>query len=481
MAKVKTQFVCQSCGYNSSKWLGRCPSCETWSSMLEEKSAGELPATTRDSVMEMVGMHGSLSRGGVSAKEWVPLDPENLDEVMAAQAKGGGEQKRLSTGMGELDRVLGGGLIPDSFVLLGGDPGIGKSTLLLQMARGLHQQHKDLKILYVSGEESVDQIRGRAHRMGVKGSGRIFLATETQLEQVFATVKELKPHVIVMDSLQTFSSGSLESAPGSVSQVREVAARLMTLAKSAGIAVWLVGHVTKDGNIAGPKAVEHMVDTVLYFEAEAGATYRLLRTVKNRFGSTRELGVFEMDGEGLREVSNPSSLFLSERKEPVPGTAVSASLEGSRPLLVELQALVAPTSLSVPRRTSVGLDSTRISLLAAILEKHMRLRLAEQDLFFNVAGGLKLTEPACDLAAAAAIWSSFEERAFPADWVFVGELGLTGEVRRVAQLDIRIEEAKKLGFKTIVVPRNSMDLIGKISGITLIPVSRVDELPGIFK
>jgi DNA repair protein RadA/Sms len=383
--------------------------------------------------------------------------------------------------MGELDRALGGGMVPDSFVLLGGDPGIGKSTLLLQMARGLHAEHADLRILYVSGEESVDQIRGRAHRLGVRGGGRIFLATETQLEQVFATIKELKPHVVVMDSLQTFSSGTLESAPGSVSQVREVAVRLMALAKSAGISVWLVGHVTKDGSIAGPKAVEHMVDTVLYFEAEAGATYRLLRTVKNRFGSTRELGVFEMDGEGLREVTNPSQLFLSERKTPVPGTAVSASLEGSRPILVELQALVAPTSLSVPRRTSVGMDGPRISLIAAILEKHMRLELAKQDLFFNVAGGLKIVEPACDLAAAAAIWSSFEEKAFPNDWVFLGELGLTGEVRKVPQLEQRIEEAKKLGFKTLVVPRGSTEKIAKIAGIRLIPIARIDEIPGIFK
>jgi DNA repair protein RadA/Sms len=430
--------------------------------------------------MEMVGVHGALRSGVGGGVDWVPLDPENPNGPGAVKSSVSGEQKRLSTGMGELDRVLGGGLIPDSFVLLGGDPGIGKSTLLLQMARGLHQKNQDLKILYVSGEESVDQIRGRAHRLGVRGEGRIFLATATQLEQVFATVKELKPHVLVMDSLQTFSIGSLESAPGSVSQVREVAVRLMALAKTAGIAVWLVGHVTKDGNIAGPKAVEHMVDTVLYFEAEAGATYRLLRTVKNRYGSTRELGVFEMEGEGLREVANPSSLFLSERKEAVPGTAVSASLEGSRPLLIELQALVAPTTLAVPRRTSVGMEGARVSLLAAILEKHMRLPLASQDLFFNVAGGLKISEPACDLAAAAAIWSSFEEKAFPLDWIFIGELGLTGEVRRVVQLDTRIEEAKKLGFKNAVIPRSSLELLGKVSGIKLHPLSRIDELPRIF-
>ncbi|MGK5081987.1 DNA repair protein RadA [Bdellovibrionota bacterium FG-1] len=468
-AKVKTHYSCQTCGYNTTKWLGRCPGCEAWNTFIEEKPQSEFRSTR-----EAIGIPRS-------ARDWVPLDPEDDESGEPSTGSGLVAQKRLNTGMGELDRVLGGGLIPDSFVLVGGDPGIGKSTLLLQMARGLHQKNPELKILYVSGEESIDQIRGRAHRLGVAGKGRIFLATETQLEQVFATIKELKPQVVIMDSLQTFSSGSLESAPGSVSQVREVAVKLMALAKSAGISVWLVGHVTKEGNIAGPKAVEHMVDTVLYFEAEAGATYRLLRTVKNRFGSTRELGVFEMEGEGLREVANPSSLFLGERTEPVAGVAVGVSLEGSRPLLIELQALVTPTTLAMPRRTSVGIEATRISLLAAILEKHMRLGLAEQDLFFNVAGGLKINEPACDLAAAAAIWSSYEEKAIPSGWAFIGELGLTGEVRRVAQLEERMAESKKLGFKTLVVPRSSMDRVAKLSGIRLCPISRVDEIPEIVK
>jgi DNA repair protein RadA/Sms len=426
--------------------------------------------------MEMAGVHGPLRAGGTDGSDWVLLD---------AEESGSKPQNRLTTGVGELDRVLGGGLVPDSFVLLGGEPGIGKSTLLLQMAQGLLTQHADIRILYVSGEESVDQIRGRAHRLGVRGGDRVFLAAETQLERVFATVKEVKPDILLMDSLQTFSSGSLESAPGSVSQVREITARLMALAKTAGISVWLVGHVTKEGSIAGPKAVEHMVDTVLYFETESGQSYRLLRAVKNRFGSSRELGVFEMDGEGLREVANPSSLFLSDRKEPVPGTAVSAALEGSRPLLVELQALVASTALAVPRRTSVGMDSARIALIAAILEKHMKLPLAEEDLFFNVAGGLKLTEPACDLAAAAAIWSSYEEKPLPAGWVFIGEVGLTGEVRRVSQADVRIEEARKLGFSTIVIPRSALDRaraqLGKNTyGIKLLPVSSVTELPGLL-
>lgn len=469
--KTKTQYSCQNCGYNSTKWLGRCPGCESWNTLVEERVGGEAEfRSARDTVLEMAGVHGV---GGSAKSDWVPLDGKDEESR---------PQRRLETGMAELNRVLGGGMVPDSFVLLGGDPGIGKSTLLLQMARGVRENHPDLKLLYVSGEESVEQIRGRAHRLGVKGEGHIFLAAETQLERVFANVKELKPHVLIMDSLQTFSSGFLESAPGSVSQVREVATRLMALAKSAGISVWLVGHVTKDGNIAGPKTVEHMVDTVLYFESEGGQSYRLLRAVKNRFGSSRELGVFEMDGEGLREVANPSSLFLSERGEPVPGTAISAALEGSRPLLVEVQALVAHTVLAVPRRTSVGMDSARISLVAAILEKHMRLSLAEQDLFFNVAGGLRLSEPACDLAAAAAIWSSFEERPLPADWVFVGELGLTGEVRRVSQLEIRIEEAKKLGFKTLVLPQGSMERLGcAAEGVRVLPISRIADLPRLLR
>ncbi len=484
MAKIKTQYSCQNCGYSTSKWLGRCPGCESWSTLVEERIEPESSKSSiKSTALEMAGIHGPTLTGG---KHWVSLDAEEGEDG----EEGGKPQhlRRLSTGIGELNRVLGGGLVPDSFVLLGGDPGIGKSTLLLQMAKGIREQHPDLTILYVSGEESVDQIRNRAHRLGVRGEGRVFLAAETQLEQVFATTKELKPHVLVMDSLQTFSSGALEAAPGSVSQVRDVALRLMALAKSAGIAVWLVGHVTKEGSIAGPKAVEHMVDTVLYFEAEAGQSYRLLRTVKNRFGSSRELGVFEMEGDGLREVANPSSLFLSERTQPVAGTAIATALEGTRPILVELQALVASSTLAVPRRTSVGMESARISLIAAILEKHMKLPLAEEDLFFNVAGGLRLSEPAADLAAAAAIWSSCEEIAIPPSWVFIGELGLTGEVRRVSQMDLRIEEARKLGFNTLVLPKSTpkaiLDAAAGRKGdgeLKIIQVARIDELPKIFR
>ena len=466
--KIKTQYACQNCGFVTSKWLGKCPSCDSWNSLIEEKTQA------------LKAAEGSLAELRAHLKQGVShaelLDPSQ--ESGAEQAV----QARFSTGISELDRVLGGGLVKDSFCLLGGDPGIGKSTILLQMAQGLLKSQSELRVLYVSGEESLDQIRGRAKRLGVQGGQRVWLAAETQLERVFDLVQEVKPDVVILDSLQTFASAQLESAPGSVSQVREVAARLMTLAKTSGINVWLVGHVTKDGNIAGPKVVEHMVDTVLYFEGDGGYSYRLLRTVKNRFGSTRELGVFEMDSEGLREVKNPSSLFLSERKQAVPGTAVAASLEGSRPLLIELQALVVPSGLAVPRRTAVGIDQTRVALIAAILERHVRLSLSQQDLFFNVAGGMRLSEPACDLAAAAAIWSSANEVAVPSDWIFIGELGLTGEVRKVSQTDARVSEAKKLGFSTVVLPEGtSKHLFEKIEGMRTLPIGRIDELKKVFQ
>jgi DNA repair protein RadA/Sms len=476
MAKVKTQYSCQTCGYVCAKWLGKCPSCEAWNSFLEETTAA--PTASDSAALSNVREEFRTSRD--LSPDWVSLDEGAVESGAVAPP----QSKRLATGISELDRVLGGGLVSDSFTLLGGDPGIGKSTLLLQMAGGLREKQPKIKILYASGEESVEQIRTRAHRLGIYGQGQIYLAAETELEKVFASVKELRPDVLIIDSLQTFSSGYVQSAPGSVTQVREVAARLMALAKTAGISVWLVGHVTKEGNIAGPKTVEHMVDTVLYFEGEGGQSYRLLRTVKNRFGSSRELGVFEMDGEGLREVSNPSSLFLSERTHSVSGTAICAPLEGSRPLLVELQALVTPSGLAVPRRTSVGIEGARISLLAAILEKHMKLQLAQQDLFFNVAGGLRISEPACDLAAAAAIWSSYEDRPLPLGWAFVGELGLTGEVRRVSQTDLRIEEAKRLGFKAIVLPQSTppiiLERLAKEKSLKIVLIGRIDELPRIF-
>lgn len=458
--KVKTQYSCQSCGHISLKWLGKCPDCGSWNSFTEEKIQSS-KSSSQAAVREAFGERGPASG-------WVSLGDENVMKELNSQ--------RIPTGSSELDRVLGGGMVRDGFVLIGGDPGIGKSTLLLQVAHGLTQQSEIGKILYVSGEESIPQIQSRAKRLNIGADQRILLATETQLEKVLSLVQEVKPTLLIMDSLQTFSTGYVESAPGTVSQVREVTSRLMNVAKSAKIAVWLVGHVTKEGAIAGPKIVEHLVDTVLYFEGDSGQTLRLLRTVKNRFGNTNELGVFEMTSDGLLDVANPSSLFLSERPDTVMGTAITATIEGSRPLLVELQALCVPSPYSTPRRTSVGLDSQKLALLTAVMEKHIHLPLLNQDLFFNVAGGLKLTEPSCDLAAIASMVSALTEKAIPSGSVFLGEVGLTGEVRKVSQIETRIEEAKKLGFKRVYLPASQMERAKKIKGIELVSIGLVSEL-----
>jgi len=460
--KNKTQYSCQGCGFNATKWLGRCPECGAWNSLVEEKIIN-----TKDA--SIAAVRDSFHIPGRTAAGIIRLSDENKNLV-------GGASNRSLTHSRELDRVLGGGMVPDGFVLIGGDPGIGKSTLLLQVADGFTQSNPDKKILYVSGEESLEQIQARAKRLKIKNSDSIFLAAETQLEKVFGLVKEAEPSLLIMDSLQTFSTGFIDSAPGTVSQVREVTSRLMNLAKSARIAVWLVGHVTKDGSIAGPKIVEHLVDTVLYFEGESGQTLRLLRTVKNRFGNTNELGVFEMTSDGLVDVLNPSSLFLSERTQDVMGTAIVATIDGSRPLLVELQALCVPSPYGTPRRTSVGLDSQKLALLTAVLEKHAEAGLLNQDLFFNVAGGLKLSEPACDLASMAAIFSAIIERPIPSSTVFLGEVGLTGEVRKVSQIELRIDEAKKLGFKEVILPHSQMDRAKKTKGIALVGIQHVSEL-----
>ena len=460
--KVKTQYSCQSCGYHTSKWLGKCPECGSWNSFVEEKIS-----QTKNSSIAAVREQFQAGMGG-------PTTTVLLGDETATQNST--NKHRNSTGSAELDRVLGGGLVRDGFVLIGGDPGIGKSTLLLQVAQGLTENAGIQKVLYVTGEESIEQIQNRAKRLKIRNQGNIYLAAETQLEKVLDLVKELKPELLFVDSLQTFSTGFIESAPGTVSQVREVTSRLMNLAKSAGIAVWLVGHVTKDGSIAGPKVVEHLVDTVLYFEGESGQTMRLLRTVKNRFGNTNELGVFEMTSDGLVDVANPSSLFLSERTEEVMGTAIVSTLEGSRPLLVELQALCVPSPYGTPRRTSVGLDSQKLAILTAVLEKYLSATLLNQDLFFNVAGGLRLSEPACDLASMAAIYSAIREIPIPSSVVFLGEVGLTGEVRKVSQIEIRVEEAKKLGFKEVMLPLSQMERAKKVKGIKLSSISHVTEL-----
>lgn len=448
------------------KWLGKCGDCGAWNSFVEET------ITTGAAHDKSIAAVKDQFRTSSPHPQVVALDADLSDGT-------GNKSQRIPTGSAELDRVLGGGLTPDSFVLIGGDPGIGKSTLLLQVAQGVLKTLD--RVLIVSGEESVEQIQNRAKRLGVEVEGKAFLACETQLERVFEIVKQVKPQVLIMDSLQTFATQYSESAPGTVSQVREVSSRLMTLAKTAHINVWLVGHVTKDGSIAGPKIVEHLVDTVLYFEGDQGQSLRLLRTVKNRFGNTNELGVFEMTSEGLVDVPNPSALFLNERSHDAHGTAITATIEGSRPLLVELQALCVASPFATPRRTSVGLDSQKLGLLTAVLEKHAEQTLVGQDLYFNVAGGLKLTETACDLAAVVAIYSAIREIKIPPSHVFLGEVGLTGDVRKINQLEVRLDEAKKLGFTVAFVPKSQMDRAKKAKGIELVPLGRVREIPDLLE
>ncbi len=442
--KTKSFYTCQSCGYQSAKWLGKCPDCNSWNTMAEELAL-------KGGKQETTGF-----------PESVPLP---INEV-ADEA-----QKRLSCGISEIDRVLGGGLVPGSLVLIGGDPGIGKSTLLLQATN--HLAKSVGKILYVSGEESAQQVRMRGLRMEVDAAG-LFILTETSLEKIVTHVGHLKPKAIVIDSIQTMFTSTLESAPGSVSQVRETAGRIMILAKGSGIPVFLVGHVTKDGSIAGPRVLEHMVDTVLYFEGDAGHPFRILRAVKNRFGSTNEIGVFEMKEGGLCEVKNPSELFLSERPIGVSGSVVVATLEGSRPLLVELQALVSTSPLGMPRRTTIGVDHNRLALLVAVLEKKVGLNLAGQDIFLNVAGGVKLNEPAADLGMVVAVASSHLDKAIDPQTMLLGEIGLAGEVRGITQPEMRVREAAKLGFNRCLLPTGNLKQV-KVKGMELISVRSVEE------
>ncbi|HEY1585701.1 MAG TPA: DNA repair protein RadA [Polyangia bacterium] len=420
MAKTSTRFVCQNCGYASGKWLGRCPECAEWNSLVEEAMQSGKPA------------------GAVSSTD----KPRPISEVDVDHAP------RMKTGLGELDRVLGGGLVAGSLVLLGGDPGIGKSTLLLQALDGLARAGKS--ILYVSGEESVQQTALRAARLGVKTPSLHVLA-ETQLERILDQAATMKPAVLAVDSVQTIHSASLESIPGSLGQVREAAGRLLTHAKTKNVPVVLVGHVTKDGSLAGPKTLEHVVDCVLYFEGERTHNYRILRTTKNRFGSTNEIGVFEMRAEGLGEVQNPSALFLAERPLGAPGSVVVASVEGSRPILVEIQALVAHAA-GLPRRTALGIDPNRVSLLLAVIERRAGVDVLGQDVFVNVAGGVRLSEPASDLGVLAAVVSSARGRPVDAHTLCFGEVGLAGEVRAVGGAELRLAEAKKLGFRRCVLP-----------------------------
>jgi len=436
MAKSRTQFVCQACGSVSSRWAGKCDACGEWNTLVEE------------------GRAGGIGSGPPS------LRPARKGRPVALTSLAGEieDAPRIASGIGELDRATGGGFVRGSALLVGGDPGIGKSTLLTQAAAALAAQGH--RIVYVSGEEAVAQIRLRAQRLGVAASA-VELAAETNVEDILATVGDgRRPDLVILDSIQTLWTDAADSAPGTVTQVRAAAQTLIRYAKSTGAAIVLVGHVTKEGQIAGPRVVEHMVDAVLYFEGEGGHHYRILRTVKNRFGPTDEIGVFEMSDKGLREVSNPSELFLGERHAAAPGAAVFAGIEGTRPVLVEIQALVAPTSLGTPRRAIVGWDSARLAMVLAVLEAHCGLRFGIHDVYLNVAGGYRIAEPAADLAVAAALVSSLTGLALPADCVYFGEISLSGAIRPVAHAQQRLKEAEKLGFGRAVLPRGSEEQPG---------------------
>ncbi|MGG2197256.1 DNA repair protein RadA [Paenibacillus validus] len=448
MSKTKTKFYCQQCGYESPKWLGKCPGCEAWNTFVEEV----------ETVSKSRGSHTSITNKKEKAISIIDIESS--------------EEARIVTRNKELNRVLGGGLVPGSLILVGGDPGIGKSTLLLQTSHELTAQM--LKVLYISGEESVRQTKLRADRLQAV-SPLLFVLSETNVEFIEAAIEEVQPDFIVIDSIQTVYHPAVASAPGSVSQVRECTGHFMRIAKVKGIATVLVGHVTKEGAIAGPRLLEHMVDCVLYFEGERHHSYRVLRAVKNRFGSTNEIGIFEMRESGLVEVDNPSELFLSERPLGVAGSTVVASMEGTRPVLVELQALISTTNFPSPRRMATGYDHNRLSLIIAVLEKRMGMFLQNQDAYLNVAGGVKLDEPAVDLAVAVSIASSFRDQPTqPFDVVF-GEVGLTGEVRGVSRVDQRVREAQKLGFKRVIMPQKSLKGWIPPKGIEIIGVQTVAE------
>lgn len=451
MAKNRTIYSCQGCGNSSHKWLGKCPECGGWNTFVEEK-------------VEPEPKRSVLVPGASFAPQ--PISALNM-----------AEEDRIRTGISELDRVLGGGMVPGSAVLIGGDPGIGKSTLLLQ-AMGAHAA-AGRKVLYVTGEESIRQIRLRGERLGAL-SENLLVYSETCVEKIMEAIKETKPGVVVIDSVQTVFSEAFESSPGSVSQVREVSARLIATAKTLEVPIFLVGHVTKDGAIAGPKVLEHMVDTVLYFEGERGHAFRILRAVKNRFGSVMEIGVFEMKEEGLEEVSNPSEIFLAERPLDASGSAVVSSLEGTRTILVEVQSLVCQTLFGVPRRTVVGVDYNKVMLLAAVLEKKAGMALANHDIFIKVAGGMKLEEPAIDLGVLASITSNFLDKPIEHRTVIFGEVGLAGEVRAISQVEPRIREAEKLGFKRCIMPKDNLKGSKKSGGMKLDGVSTIKEAIGKF-
>ncbi|MEK4222186.1 DNA repair protein RadA [Bacillus sp. FSL W8-0116] len=449
MVKKKTKFICQSCGYESPKWMGRCPGCGEWNQMVEE-----------------VDMTGRQKKTFIHSESSRISKPSPLITVQST------EEPRTTTNMKEFNRVLGGGIVAGSLVLIGGDPGIGKSTLLLQISRQLASGGH--KVLYISGEESAKQIKLRADRLNVDSSN-LYIYSETNLELINLAIDQLNPEFVIIDSIQTVYHPEVTSAPGSVSQVRESTAEFMRMAKVQGMAIFIVGHVTKEGSIAGPRILEHMVDTVLYFEGERHHSYRILRAVKNRFGSTNEMGIFEMKETGLIEVENPSEIFLEERAQSASGSTVVASMEGTRPVLVEIQALIAPTSFNYPRRMATGIDHNRVSLLMAVLEKRVGLLLQNQDAYLKVAGGVKLDEPAIDLAVAVSIVSSFRDKPTRSTDCIIGEVGLTGEVRRVTRIEQRVREAEKLGFSRVIIPAHNLGGWNTPGKIEVIGVSTVEE------
>mgnify|MGYP002645336160 CR=1 FL=1 len=455
--KSKTAYICNECGYKSAKWLGKCPGCNSWNTMEETIIAPEKKTSATKSLMR---------ENTVSA-----IMPKKIGEVKA------GYETRYNTGLRELDRVLGGGIVKGSLILVGGDPGIGKSTLLLQICEKLGENKK---ILYVSGEESEGQIKIRAERLGVK-TDNLYLVSETDVETIVECINELKPQVVIIDSIQTMNRQDISSAPGSVPQVREATNAFMRIAKSMGISMFVVGHVTKEGAIAGPRVLEHMVDCVLYFEGDRQLTFRILRAVKNRFGSTNEIGVFEMYDRGLREVENPSMMLLEGRNTDISGSSIVCTMEGSRGVMAEIQSLVTPTGFGNPRRMSNGIDQYRVLLLIAVLEKRARMNLSNSDVYVNVAGGLKIDETAADLGICAAIASSQADIALPPDMVFIGEVGLGGELRGVSQLEKRINEASKLGFKSAIVPKQSLKGIKIPEGFAAYGIKTISEMINMFR
>ena len=446
MAKTRTQYVCQQCGRTAAKPLGRCPQCGEWNSMVEEL----------------------LNSGRTSVTPASGLGPKRLTEIDVSA------EERLPMDNSEFARVLGGGVVPGSLVLIGGDPGIGKSTLLLQVSADVAAGGP---VLYVSGEESVAQIKSRALRIsnGAPSTENLYLATETDVDRVIGQIESVEPRLAIIDSIQTLHSADIGSAAGSISQVRECASRLQAVAKSSGVAIFLVGHVTKEGAIAGPRVLEHLVDTVLYLEGDPYHSYRLLRSAKNRYGATTEVGVFKMGSSGMVEVANPSEAFLAERRSDVAGSAIAVTMEGSRPLLVEVQGLTSPTTFGHPRRTANGVDTNRLLIITAVLTRRVGIKLSDQDIFVNVVGGLQVKEPAADLALAAAIASSARDRALPPDLALIGEIGLSGELRRVPHLEPRLREAVKLGFSSVVLPNGADPELNLPSELKLHEVAGLSE------